>query len=145
MTTQGQHGEVADRVFSSDFGMRAIELPVVVMIDSETASAAEVVAAAIRDNQNRTSRAVLVGMPTFGKGTIQYPLKLAATDDGETKSGTVRVTIARLIAPNGTPINGTGITPDCQVADPPRQWEMALEQATDLLRPMSPALPQNQQ
>jgi C-terminal peptidase prc len=136
VTTQGQLGEVADRVFSSDFGLRATDLPLVVMIDSETASAAEIVAAAIRDNQQRHGRSVLVGMPTFGKGTIQYPLKLGAADDGEARSGTVRVTIAKLIAPNGTALNGVGVTPDVMIADPARQWEMAIERAIELLQPM---------
>ena len=145
VTTQGQVGEVADRVFSSDFGMRANELPLVVLIDSETASAAEVVAAAIRDNQQRQGRAVLVGMPTFGKGTIQYPLKLAAGEDSDGKSGTVRVTIARLIAPNGTAINGTGITPEFLVPDAARQWEVAIERAIEMLQPMSGmTIPQSQ-
>jgi C-terminal peptidase prc len=142
VTTQGQLGEVAERVFSSDFGMRAMDVPVVVLIDSETASAAEVVAAALRDNHERTVRAVLVGMPTFGKGTIQYPLKLAAADDPDNmgkprgKSGTVRLTIARLLAPNGTAINGIGVTPDFIVPDPSRQWEVAIERAIELLQPM---------
>jgi carboxyl-terminal processing protease len=147
VSTQGQIGEVADRVFSSDFGMRATDLPVVVLIDSETASAAEVVAAALRDNQQRSVKAVLVGMPTFGKGTIQYPLKLAAADDPDDrgkprgKSGTVRLTIARLLAPNGAAINGAGIHPDFLVPDPARQWEVALERAVDLLQPMRSPMP----
>jgi carboxyl-terminal processing protease len=136
VTTQGQLGEVADRVFSSDFGMRATDLPLVVMVDSETASAAEIVAAAIRDNQQRHSRSVSVGMPTFGKGTIQYPLKLGAADDSEAKSGTVRLTIAKLITPNGTPLNGVGVTPDVVITDPARQWEVAVERAIELLQPM---------
>ena len=149
VSTQGQIGEVADRVFSSDFGMRAIDVPVVVLIDSETASAAEVVAAALRDNNQRTVRAVLVGMPTFGKGTIQYPLKLAAADDLDdmgkprSKSGTVRLTIARLMAPNGKAINGVGVTPDFIVADPALQWEVALERALELIQPMR-SLPPSQ-
>ena len=84
-------------------------------------------------------------MPSFGKGTIQYPLKLAAADDPDHrgkpsgKSGTVRLTIARLLAPNGKPINGAGITPEYIVADPARQWEVAFERALELLQPMSPA------
>ena len=144
VSTQGQVGEVANRVFSSDFGMRAMDVPVVVLIDAETASAAEVVAAALRDNHQRSERTVLVGMPTFGKGTIQYPLKLAAADDPDHrgkpsgKSGTVRLTIARLLAPNGKPINGAGITPEYVVADPARQWEVAFERALELLQPILP-------
>lgn len=138
VTTQGQLGQVAGQVFSSDSGMHALEVPIVVLIDAETASAAEVVAAALRDN----NRAVLVGTPSFGKGTIQYPLRLAAADDPDDmgkprgKSGTVRLTIARLIAPGGTPINGAGVTPQFIETDPARQWDRAIERALDLLGTM---------
>jgi C-terminal processing protease CtpA/Prc len=129
---------VAGRVFSSDSGMNALDVPLVVLIDAETASAAEVVAAALRDN----NRAVVVGMPSFGKGTIQYPLRLAAADDPDDggksrgKSGTVRLTIARLVAPRGGPINGAGVVPHVAEADPERQMHRAIEQAYDRLQPM---------
>jgi len=75
-----------------------------------------VVAAALRDNNQRTVRAVLVGMPTFGKGTIQYPLKLAAANDIDdmgkprNRSGAVSPHHCCLLAPNGSAINGAGIT-----------------------------------
>ncbi len=140
VTTQGQLGQVAGQVFSSDSGSTAIDVPLVVLIDAETASAAEVVAAALRDN----NRAVLVGMPTFGKGTIQYPLQLSAAElaGPRPRSGTVRLTIARLIAPRGTPINGIGITPQFVEADPVRQLDLAVERALDLLNPMVPASPE---
>lgn len=145
VTTQGQLGQVAGQVFSSDSGMNALDVPLVVLIDTETASAAEVVAAALRDN----NRAVLVGMPTFGKGTIQYPLKLSAADDTygtgtpRLQSGTVRVTIARLISPRGVPINGAGVSPPPHLTepDPVRQYHLAVEQALELLQPMMPRSP----
>ena len=115
--------------------MGAIDVPLVVLIDAETASAAEVVAAAIRDND----RGILVGMPTFGKGTIQYPLKLTAADDvdGSTRprSGTVRLTIAQLIAPRGGAINGIGITPHVIEPSPTQQIDIAILRALDLLQP----------
>jgi C-terminal peptidase prc len=138
VTTQGHLGQVAGQVFSSDSGMNALDVPLVVLIDAETASAAEVVAVALRDN----NRAVIVGMPSFGKGTIQYPLKLSAGDDPmNPKSGVVRVTIARLIAPRGTPINGVGVTPHFLEPDPTRQLELAIERAFELLQPMMPDSP----
>ena len=133
VTTQGQVGEVSNRVFSSDSGMNALEIPIVALIDTETASAAEVVVAALKDH----NRAVLVGMPTFGKGAMQYPLKLSALDDASqpgVKSGTVRLTIAKLISPNGKPINGVGVTPDYLEADPTCQEEVAVQRAIELLR-----------
>jgi C-terminal peptidase prc len=148
VTTQGQLSEVANQPFSSDSGMSAQDIPVVVLIDAETASAAEVLAAALKDN----NRATLIGMPTFGKGAIQYPLKLVALDELDEhgkprthRSGAVRLTIARLIAPRGAPINGLGISPHIMEADPTRQLELAQEKALELVpsspRPMIPTLP----
>jgi C-terminal peptidase prc len=135
VTTQGQLGQVANQVFSSDSGMAALDVPLVVLIDAETASAAEVVAAAIRDNE----RGILVGMPTFGKGTIQYPLKLTAADEAEgstrPRSGTVRLTIAQLIAPRGGAINGIGITPHVIESSSTQQIDVAILRALDLLQP----------
>jgi C-terminal processing protease CtpA/Prc len=124
---------VDNQVFSSASGMTAHDIPIVLMIDTETASAAEVFAAALKDN----ARATLVGMPSFGKGTVQYPLRLVTLDDADPKrpgkSGTVRVTIAKLIAPRGGPINGVGITPHFLEADYTVQLGLAVEKAIDLL------------
>src|SRR5262249_11105931 len=130
VTTQGQVAEVNNVPFSSDSGMTAHDIPLVVLIDTETASGAEVLAAALKDN----SRATLVGMPTFGKGTIQYPLRLLALDELDengkprtARSGAVRLTIAKLVAPGGEAINGVGIAPHFVEADPTRQLELAAE------------------
>jgi carboxyl-terminal processing protease len=141
VTTQGQIGEVANRVFSSDRGMSALDLPLVVLIDAETASAAEVVAAALKDN----GRAVVVGMASFGKGAVQIPVKLAPTDDMDDpgrrpRSTGVRVTIARLFSPRGTPINGSGVTPNTLEADPVRQLQLAIDRALEQL-PSGPRMP----
>ncbi len=137
VTTEGQLGEFAGRVFSSDSGMAAWDVPLVLLVDGETASAAEVVAAALKDH----NRATLVGLPTYGKGMIQYPVRLAALDlpddPGRGKSGSVKVTIARFVSPRGTPINGTGVSPHVLEADPRRQFDLAVERAADLL-PTSP-------
>jgi C-terminal peptidase prc len=137
VTTQGQVGEVANRVFSSDSGMNALDMPLVVLIDAETASAAEVVAAALKDN----GRAVVVGMASFGKGAIQIPVKLGPAHESDEsgqlrpRSSGVRVTIARLFSPRGTPINGTGVTPNALEADPVRQLQLAIDRALEQLPP----------
>jgi carboxyl-terminal processing protease len=137
VTTQGQLGEVASRVFSSDSGPAALVMPLVVLIDSETASAAEVLAAALKDN----NRAVLIGMPSFGKGAILYPLKLTAADEVDEagqprpRSGGVHVTIARLISPRGAAINGAGVTPHVIEPDPVQQLRLAIERAAESLAP----------
>ncbi|HEY1191016.1 MAG TPA: S41 family peptidase, partial [Gemmata sp.] len=135
VTTQGQVSEVANQAFSSSTGMGAHDIPVVVLIDAETASAAEVLAAALKDN----NRATLVGMPSFGKGTVQYPMRLVTLDEIDpatgkkiSKSGTIRVTIARLVAPTSGPISGTGISPHIVEADAILQLELAADKAEEL-------------
>jgi carboxyl-terminal processing protease len=77
----------------------------VVLVDRGTASAAEIVAAAIQDHR----RGLLVGTRTFGKGTIQEWQELGP-------AGGFRLTVARWLTPNGRWINGTGIDPDVPVA-----------------------------
>ena len=150
VTTQGQLAEVSNQPFSSDSGMSAHDIPIVALIDAETASAAEVLAAALKDND----RATLIGMPTFGKGAIQYPLKLVSLDEVDdqgkprtNRSGTVRLTIARLIAPKGGAINGVGISPQILEANPDRQLILAQDKAIELIanspRPMIAPPPVN--
>lgn len=82
--------------------------PLVLLVNGQTASAAEVVAGALQDNR----RATLVGEQTFGKGLIQTLVPLS---DG---SG-VAVTVAKYQTPNGIDINKVGITPDKQNASIP--------------------------
>ena len=75
--------------------------PVVVLVNEGSASASEILAGAIRDNE----RGILVGQKTFGKGLVQ---SVRALSDG---SG-LTVTIAKYLTPKGTDINRYGIEPD---------------------------------
>ncbi len=130
VTTQGQSPEFAGRVFSSDAGMTAYDLPVVLLIDAKTMSAAEAVAAAWKDHD----RATLVGLPTFGKGVVQSPVRLTAADgpDGlPSRSGVLILTVANMFAPRGGPINGAGVTPHVFEPDPTRQLLVAIEKAVE--------------
>lgn len=81
--------------------------PIVVLIDNGSASASEILAAALRD----TNGSILVGEKTFGKGTVQSTKKLA--DDSQLK-----LTIAKWLTPKGEWIHGKGISPDVQVSQP---------------------------
>jgi carboxyl-terminal processing protease len=83
----------------------ALAVPLVVLVDGETASAAEVVAGALKDN----SRATLVGQTTFGKGSIQCLVKLEALKAG------MQVTVARFSSPDRVAYDGHGVTPQVVV------------------------------
>ena len=80
-------------------------VPLVVLVDGGTASAAEVVAGALQDR----GRAVLVGSRTFGKGTVQEP---RALPDGSA----LELTVARYRTPSGRDLEGDGLEPDIEVA-----------------------------
>jgi len=80
--------------------------PMVVLVDNGTASAAEIVAGALKDNR----RALIVGRRTFGKGVVQTVLPLD-------NDHAVKITTARYYTPNGTSIQAEGIKPDIALAD----------------------------
>jgi len=82
-------------------GGLATAIPLVVLVDNGTASAAEIVAGAIQDY----NRAMLVGMPTYGKGSVQEWLPLVDN------MGAVRITVARWYTPNGHQISNLGLIP----------------------------------
>ena len=97
-------GDLIDERFQAQPGDLADGLPIVVLIDGGSASASEIVAAALQDH----GRAVIMGQTSFGKGSVQqlYPL---TTDAG------VKLTVARYYSPNGNAIQGIGLTPDIEV------------------------------
>jgi carboxyl-terminal processing protease len=82
----------------------ATDIPLVVLVNSGTASASEIVAGAIRDHE----RGVLIGEHTFGKGTVQSPIDLS---DGSH----LRLTIAHWFTPDDQHIEEDGIAPDIEV------------------------------
>lgn len=94
-----------------------LEPRVVILINKGSASASEIVAGALRDHK----RAILVGETSFGKGTIQ-----TAEDLGG--GAGIHVTIAKWLTPNGTWVNGEGLTPDIEVKldekDPSRDTQL---------------------
>ncbi|MDJ0684779.1 MAG: S41 family peptidase [Alphaproteobacteria bacterium] len=86
--------------FSAQPGDISVGLPLAVLVDGATASAAEVLAAALQDR----GRAVVIGASTFGKGSVQTVLGLP--NDGE-----LILTWARLLAPSGYALQSAGVMP----------------------------------
>ncbi|ONG58759.1 hypothetical protein BKE38_02160 [Pseudoroseomonas deserti] len=95
----GRHPE-AQRVWNAAGSDLAQGAPVVVMVDGRTASAAEIVAAALGDR----GRAVVVGSATLGKGLIQIVIPLS-------NGAEVLISWSRVLAPQGWPVQGLGVLP----------------------------------
>ena len=98
-TTRGRHPDSL-QLFDASAGEIAQGIPIVVLVNGASASASEVLAAALQDH----SRAVLVGSSSFGKGTVQTVIRLP--NDGE-----LILTWARLHSPAGYDLNRIGVIP----------------------------------
>ena len=102
----------------------APDVPLVVLVDEGSASASELVSGAFQDQ----GRATIIGMPTFGKGSVQTWRELS-------NGGGVRVTIARWYTPNDRTIQDVGLTPDIEVpSQPDAAQDDQLQAALDYLR-----------
>ncbi len=107
---QGNIVSTRGRSDGEDFDYRAHRagtwrVPLVVLIDGDSASASEIFAAAIHDNR----RGTLVGDRSFGKGSVQGIFPLGSTGAG------IRLTTAKFYSPNGDPISKVGVSPDIVV------------------------------
>lgn len=98
---------------------------IVVLVNEGSASAAEILAGALRDNLGIT----LIGARTFGKGSVQ---ELEGTRD----EGALKLTVAKWFTPNGTDISTTGIEPEVVIKNPTdgEEQDLQLEKAIEILR-----------
>lgn len=94
----------------------------VVLVDENSASASEILAGAVQDRKAGT----VVGVPTYGKGTVQQIVSLPKGDG-------IKLTIAEYLTPNKRNINGKGITPDIIVENKDGGKDAQLQKAIDLL------------
>lgn len=101
--TQGRTPETRENHFARGNHPKRT-YPIAILVNGGTASAAEIVAGAMRD----TKRAVIVGEKTFGKGSVQSVIEL---DNGEG----LRLTTARYYTPSGVTIHEKGISPQAEI------------------------------
>ncbi len=97
VTTKGRREEIEN----AGSGFDEVDFPVAVLVDGDSASASEIVAGALQDH----GRAVVIGQPSFGKGSVQTIFELP----GERA---LKLTIARYYTPGGYSIQNVGIIPD---------------------------------
>jgi carboxyl-terminal processing protease len=138
--TSGNIVSTRGRNSHEDFDYRAHSLgtwrvPLLVLIDNDTASASEIFAGAIRDHR----RGTVVGQRSYGKGSVQGIFTLNTADLG------VRLTTARFYSPSGQPISQRGISPDLIVqttrkpmldnpSSPPDEVDVVLQSAVQHVR-----------
>ncbi|NKB20623.1 MAG: PDZ domain-containing protein [Alphaproteobacteria bacterium] len=99
ISTKGRHAE-SNQIFNATPGEVLAGMPVAVLINGRSASAAEIVAAALRDS----GRAALIGSTSYGKGTVQTIVRLPNTAE-------YHLTWARILAPSGQTLDSQGIVP----------------------------------
>ncbi len=121
-----ERGPNREQTYQALGNANAADVPMVVLVDQGSASASELIAGALQDR----GRATVVGMPTFGKGSVQTWRELS-------NGGGVRITISRWYTPDGRSVSAAGIDPDIVVpfeVDSPDDEDPQLQTALSVLK-----------
>ena len=110
-----------DIVEKAKDGHIKIKYPIILLTNSSSASASEILSGALKDN----GKAILIGEKTFGKGLINQQFEL------DQKSSIV-LSVAEYETPNGTKIHGVGISPDIEVLFDYKKSILTLEKEDDI-------------
>ena len=123
VTTKGR-GRWQTKMYKATDSKEDIRLPLVVLINKGSASAAEIVAGALQCNK----RATIVGTTSFGKGSVQgiFPLP---------DKTALSLTIAKYYIPDGSLIDGKGIQPDIEIKIPDSWYKKSIKEQIELLDP----------
>lgn len=117
VSIRGREGVRTEEHYRAEGPRHITDLPVVVLVNGHSASAAEIMAGALQDHH----RAVLLGETTFGKASVQNVLRLSTRPDCA-----VRLTTAHYYTPAGRMIHNQGIQPDIVLPVPLSQWRQIL-------------------
>ncbi len=126
ISTRGRHPD-SHQYFDADSEDLAASLPIVLLVNGNSASASEIVAAALQDS----GRAVVVGSASFGKGTVQTLLRLP-------NQGELTLTWARFHAPSGYALNRRGILPDICTSGESVDADLVMQRLRSGMLPIDP-------
>jgi carboxyl-terminal processing protease len=118
-----EDSRTGEKTYKSANGAVLTDLPMVVVVNQGTASAAELVAGALKDNK----RAVLLGQKTYGKGSVQLIFQLS-------DKSSLHVTTAEFFPPGKATLNGVGIEPDIPMIPDQNGRDVELGEAIRYLR-----------
>ena len=125
VSTIGRHGRHTDLCS----GQPVTRQPIVVLVDEESASASEILASAIKDNE----RGLVLGTRTYGKGVVQEINRLPS-------GAALHITVSRYLTPNGSDINKVGIAPDILIENKADQLKIAISCLKEKIATAHPAI-----
>ena len=129
VTIESRGGGKTEREYRASGNEMFLDYPVVVLMDKGSASGAEILAAALRDNLG----VKLIGEKSFGKGSVQKPISLR-------EGASLKVTIAHWMTPLRKQINKVGLEPDIKVAmteqDYKEKKDPQLDKAIEIIKEM---------
>ncbi len=123
ISRQGRHTDLSS-------GQPLTKQPIVVLVDEESASASEILASAIKDNE----RGIVLGTRTYGKGVVQEINRLPG-------GAAIHITVSRYLTPNGSDINKVGIAPNILIENKDDQLKIAIGCLKDKIAGIKPVKP----
>jgi carboxyl-terminal processing protease len=118
-----ERSRTSEKAFNAADNTQLTNLPMVVLINNNTASAAEIVAIALKDR----GRAIAIGQKSYGKGSVQLIFQLS-------DKSALHVTTAEWLSPNKTVLDGKGIEPDISMIPDENGRDVELGEAVRYLR-----------